>query len=756
MRYNTLNQFIQNDVSNKENTIFKSIGKEVHSIEGIISEIKNADKKDRKLKDITRDISKIIDLYDSKNKIKINRKSFIDNYLLDISKYFSANKIKDYKDILDIIIHESVSYDESTWKTLYDHLNVVIESNDNDISKNVLYSLSHEALTPKNLIELFKKDANDEMIEGGVLKFESYTQEMLGVINEFIVLKGRIATKMYLDQGRKNNIEIVELLKEVNAASFVEPFTFTENDSPQYKKAPGGQFDGFLVHRDKAKLLLTTKNENTNIEGDSPFRHFITALLVKKKLDEIEQPDPALYNRRYNEWFNYYTDASKLDKTIIKMKNVMMKGYNKKYNKKIIEHVYVNELFVKNMEKAIDEAAYNNHKNVRINVKDPIKVSRDVMEILFNREYSKNTHIQITMEEAKEKLNIAKAIIKNQRELKETLIEEVYERLDSKKFREQMELDAKKDQLVKDSQFLSIKDMISYYNRNTKKALEELNILNNNISPEDSPYDIFIKQEEYKNSIPEIGIVEMERIIDLSKELNLELIYFGSVSNKKSTDEYYYDNTEKYRNKEYRYGLNIMAYANILSDSIKDQFKISSDAAIDFISNIELRTETKQDKLGYDVDIDKINNKMFISDVLYITQKHLFETGKLKNDSIDFYENLINSTNVLMENILNAYKEDKELHPDLTIEQVFNSTMKYWTKKEDENYCLYSFIDSVKDISMNKTDKIKNTSLLKVSNIQADNIISLSTEENVLSLKNKYKIESSVENKKRSSNRRKY
>ena len=66
-----------------------------------------------------------------------------------------------------------------------------------------MYSINYEDLVPKNLIETLKKENND-LIDGGRFSFESCTQEMIGIINEFVILKGAIATNMYLEQGVKD------------------------------------------------------------------------------------------------------------------------------------------------------------------------------------------------------------------------------------------------------------------------------------------------------------------------------------------------------------------------------------------------------------------------------------------------------------------------------------------------------------------------------------------------------------------------
>ena len=67
----------------------------------------------------------------------------------------------------------------------------------------------------------------------------------------------------------------------------------------------------------------------------------------------------------------------------------------------------------------------------------------------------------------------------------------------------------------------------------------------------------------------------------------------------------------------------VLKIANILSSSLKDNFKITTDASIEFVKIIDLRAITKLKNGQFDLDLEKINKNNFISDVIYVKVKFL-------------------------------------------------------------------------------------------------------------------------------------
>lgn len=747
MSYVDLNNFISRDINEKQNLIAKIIGREVSSIEDMLKEIKNHNKRDKKLYEITKDISKIMDMYDEDHKIKINRSKFLEDFTTDIKIYFSKEKIFDYKEVIDLIIHETVSFDDNNWENIYNNIKRSINEDNEDINKNALYSLDFEDLTPKRLISILKKE-NDDMIAGGNFSFESYTQEMLAIINEFVILKGNTLTNMYLDQGKNEDLKIMELLKEVNAASLVEPFTFNDNN-PQFKKAPGGQFDGFILHKNKAKVILATKDENTVIEGDSLFRHFVTGMLIKKKIDAIV-PNKNIINKKTKEWINYYTNDERVSEKIKKLKKArrnykLIKGENLKP-----QDYYVDKSFAKDLHEIIKDAKERGLKEVSIPIYD-----NNLMEHKLDPEFaekelklpskdSKTGAIKLNIETAIEKFHLISSIVMSQEKEKNELKDEGYNKVVSNpKFEEQIIIDTKKLQMVRDEGYSSIKEMIAYYNKNTKEALGIIGIVKpEKVSSNLSKLEILSNYEKTKDllDLPTIEKEDMSMLLKKASDLNVEVIYFGSVSGKKQTSEYHYDNDEnKLTNKEFRFGLNILAYANVLSDSTKDKFTITTDAALDFVSNIQLRAVTRKTQSGFDLDLDKINKNQFLKDVILSTIENIFEKNKIKDDSINFYENLFNSTNVLLADFLEDYEVEKEYNPSVTYQDVFSLSMSAKTGVK-KDYNLIHVLKTIKEMSLEKSNKfIHGNSIIEVVNNKVDKILLESDDPKMKELFEKYK-----------------
>ena len=739
MEKNILDIFIKENI----NIITLLLDKDVENLSLFKTELINSKNKSKKLYEISKDFSKIIDLYDESHKIKFNRNLFIKDYITDLIKLTATKeKENDYFEIISIIIGETVQYDKSNWNKIYDKLKEIVETE--DINKNNLYSLDYEDLKPKKLINILKRNINDEMIDGGTFSFETYTQEMLGIINEFILIKGTEETKKYLDQGIKSNVPIEELLKEVNAASLVEPFTFS-GSTPQFKRASSGQFDGFILHENQAKVILATKSENTNIENDSMFRHYLTALLIKKKIDETAVSEQLIKNKT-KEWFDYYNNNNKKEKAIfnIKRKRRLIK---KKNQTKITEcDLYIKCSFADKVEKQIEDALKKGNKTINLkinNIENKVPEIEDaaIRYCFGNEKNQKSKIIKIDIEKAKEALIKIKKIINDQNIIEESYIKNVENKIGSKKFKEQILLDVKKVTMVMNNKYLSIKDMISFYNRNTNKALEDLGVLNSN-----------------NNCVNEFGIVEMENIKKLKTKHNVKLIYFGSVSAKKNSSEYEYDRIENkkiaLRNKEYRYGLNLLAYANELSASKKGTFKIAPDAAIEFIELIELRAKTKERNDQIDIDLKKINNNNFISKIIDTTYETFYNNRFIENDSINFWENMMNASNVILADVLLGYEIDKEENINIKIEESFINTMKYRTKKNKE-FDLIKTIDSLKYYTTINSKKLnKSVGIIDSLNLRLDKIIEMSDEIEMKKIKEKYNINVTEENKNKRKSRR--
>lgn len=720
-------------IRTNQDKISRLIGKDLSNLSQIKKELNKTKKKSKKLYEITKDLVKIIDLYDEKNKININRKDFTDEFLSSMGEFFTKEKINDYKSVFKILINETLEFDSQNWDKYYSTIQDSVDSQvENEIDKNILYSLDFEDLTPKNLMDIYKNNMNDEMIEGGTISFQSNTQEMVGIVNEFIISKGALETKSYLEQGRNKEFSISELLKEVNAASLVEPFTFKEDGKPSFKRASGGQFDGFILEKNAASVILATKSENTNIENDSIFRHFVTSMLIKKKIDDTPAL-PQIMNMKKDAWISHYTSKENTGKFI---EGLLAKKRSEKIKRNMklnYKDYYIRESFVDAFNEAYNNANHNGHYQMKISTVGNERISKDARIALFGRDASSNSGImRINMDDADiihDKLNEIK---KEKEKYKEALRDRVEKKLSNKKFVEQIELDTKKDLMVKNSGYLSIKDMISDYNRNTKKALMELGIF-----------------EQYEN-MDEFGYDEMEKLKTLADDLNVNLVYFGSVSEKKSAPKNEYDQdftSSEYKNKEYRYGLNILAYANILSSAPKDNFEITTDASISFIEKIQLRAVTKKRNEGFDLDLNKINNDSFLKDVVYVTYKSMYESKTIKDDSIDFFDNLLNATNVLLSDFLQDYEVDLEDNPNKKIEDSFKETMQYLTDRNDD-FDLINTVSSLKQSIKEHANKNKsNPALIENVNTKLNEIIKKSDREEMKNILKEYPSKESQKNK---------
>lgn len=738
MEYPKLEKFSKKNHSE----ISKIISREFISIEGLLEDLQSTKNRQKKLYETSKDISKIIDLYDEKNKINLNREEytieFMDRFSESLPNELSEQKINDYKEVFKIIVSKTLEFDDSNWNNYYNNILKSAEYyTDNKINKNILYNYDYEDLTPKKLVEIYQRNINDEMIEGGSFSYQSDTQEMVAIINEFVIDKGCNETLKYLEQGENNSNKLTELLKEVNAVSLVEPFTF-KGDKPSFKKASSGQFDGFILQKDSAKVILATKNENTNIERDSLFRHFITAMVIKKKIDETE-PNQDLLDEKKKAWLSYYQSEKNLEGFI---KEILSNTRSIKIDGNMpldIKDFYIDKEFYNTFEDDVKYANTNGLYQIRIKTKNKHNVpmiETDTIDFLFGKDRLKASSgvIQIGMDEAELLLEkIKKLDLKTYYEkFANELLAIAEDKVTNKKFREQILLDTKKETMVEKNGYLSIKNMIADYNRNTKAGLVELGIFTE------------------KDSFDELGFSEMEKINAKAKELNVDLIYFGSVSDKKSAlpNEYDRDFTNKeYKNKEYRYGLNLLAYSNLLSSVKKDNFKMTTDASLLFVNNVNLRAITKIKKDGFDLDLEKINEKGFIKDVIYITYKSMYENALIENDSIDFFENFLNATNVLISDFMEDYKVDLEDEKNSKIEESFNKTMKYQTGRKNEDFDLVKTVRSLKSFMSVHSKKIANVSLIDALDLRLNEIIKSSDSPEMTKILEDYPIHENEKNK---------
>ena len=741
MEYIKLNRFVDKNHSE----ISKILQKDVSSLDFLINEIKNAKNKSKKLYEITRNISKVIDYYDEKIKINLNREKLTKECINKLRDTFPDKKISDYQDIFKVIVNKSLELDKGNWNKFYDAISDATKNTDNDkVNSNSLYSLDYDDLTPKRLVEIFQRNLNDEMVEGGTFSFQSDTQEMVGIVNEFVLSQGNKNTVKYLKQGQENDIKISELLKEVNAASLVEPFTFT-NDEPTFNRAASGQFDGFILQKNSAKVILDTKNENTNIENDSLFRHYVTAMVIKKKIDETV-PSLEKINEKRSTWLNYYTDEDRMKGYLKDFHNLNRTTKKQKGESLSLNDYYIDVDFYNHMESMVKAAETDKLTEVRINTNDGSGnriLDYDVNNSLFGsgKIKTKKGGVILDLNDAKEKLKKLKTSIDHDLKIKDVFINKAEVKVNTEKFQEQILLDVKKEEMLIGTDYLSIKSMISDLNRNTKKGLVELGIF------------------EKENTPDQLGYQEMELIKSKAKKLNLELIYFGSVSNKQSSlsNEYDRDFTNKeYKNKEYRFGLNVLAYANILSSSHKDNFKMSTDASLSFVDVIKLRAVTKKKGDKYDLDLEKVNKKGFLNDVVYITYKSIYESKLIKNDSIDVMENLLNTTNVILSDFLEDYVNEKNdnTKKEINIEDEFNDYMKWRTEKNDD-FDLVKTVDSLKYYLTTHSSKIKNGSLIDALDQRLNKVIKNSNNPEMKAVSTKYTVKESKENIQNKKNRRK-
>lgn len=761
MEIQKLNKYIAEDKKESISIVSKLFSSDFETVKEIISDIKSGRSKESKLYKITKNLSSLIDLYDEKNKIKIDRTKFLKEYKQELKQYFSENDLNDYKDVLSLLIDESVKYDKSNWEVIYENIKSAISEENREINKNALYELDYEKLIPKSLVSLLKDDKN-ELLEGGFFSFQSFTQEMLGIINEYVLLTGAQMTRMYLEQGKTKDIQITELLKEVNAASVVEPFTFNSSGEPLFQKAKSGQLDGFILHKNKAKVLLATKNENTTIEGDSVFRHFVTGLLIKKKIEEVEPTETAL-NSKTQYWIDYYTNDKRIDYQIMKLKDIRRK-YKLENSLTLNPHDYhIHKKFVLSMKDIVEDAKKRGLKEISLPLKfedkDEFMLDKGLIKhtLKLPSVTSKNGTIKLSIEDAENKLRMFSTVVSKQEEEKEDLKDAAFDKvINSPRLQEQIYIDCQKAEMVKRSGFLSLRKMIFHYNKNTKEALEELEIIQQE-KLTGTPLEIIKKKESQRFNVVNLELEDIESLIRKAKEHNVELIYYGSVSGKKQAEEFHYNKEDEIKNKEFRYGLNALAYANILSDSVKDNFKISTDAALRFVENINLRAITKKTKDGYDLDLTKVNKESFAKDVIHTVFKKIYEEKAISEDSVDFYENLFNTTNVILADLvedLDAVKEyTLEKGSNFSVKDVFNKSMKSRTEK-DIDYDLVKIFDTIKSITIEKTSKfVHGNSIIEAVNSKLDKIIEMSGDDELLALKVKYSSVKSQKEKRRRLNK---
>lgn len=773
MQLKKIESFIKTELS-KTPAAFEKIIKDVpfKSIYEEIENIRKASNKERYITDLSKKLSKIIDYYEENDKVGINREAFIEEYFNKIKSFIPKKDINDSKASIELILSNSIEYDENNWKVIFDNIDDSIKNN--EINKNALYSLNYQDLIPKSLIDIFKKESN-EIFSEGHLAFESCTQEMLGVINEFVLLTGAEQTKKYLEQGlsrkEKNDLKypIVELLKEVNAASLMDLFSFdSKTNKPIFKKAKSGQFDGFLIHNNKVKILLATKDENTFIEGDSLFRHCVTAMLIKKRMDETEVNESE-FNRKMQKWVDFYTADNKLEQKIRKEKEYFSRL--KMANKELltVNDCYIPKNFLDKLNDKINDAESRGLYEITIDVLDSNRNSlldRKYIKHFFKKDMSKSQtgRIKLSVEDAMEHRDILSSVIDAQEKWKNELSNLAKEKiLKSEKFQKQVEIDVKKQQVAVDDNFYSLANMISHYNRNTKDALEKLGIINPNIKEQDLNSDLknVIPTEVEKDvgKLHHIDHETMDKFKELKKELGVDLIYYGSVSNKKSENEYYYDESNNLTNKEFRFGLNVIAYANILRNSIKDKVTMSEYAALKFVNSIDLRTLTKENKENsYDIDLEKINSDDFIPDVIHTVCSQIYHNKvDLENDSINCFENLFNVTNVILADFIEDIQDkDGKLRSYVKdVKEEFSIFVNNYTGREFE-YDLKETMKTLKNISLFRSNKfIHGGSIIETVNNKLEKIANHSKDPELLEIVNIEKTYNNSQNKDKKSRMRK-
>ena len=132
-------------------------------------------------------------------------------------------------------------------------------------------------------------------------------------------------------------------------------------------------------------------------------------------------------------------------------------------------------------------------------------------------------------------------------------------------------------------------------------------------------------------------------------------------------------------------------------------------------------------------------------DVIYVNYKAMYEQKEIKADSIDFFENFLNSTNVLLNDFMQDYNIDLEDNPNTKIEDSFNLTMKNATGR-DEDFNLVKTIESMKVCLTTPSIKIKNVSLVDAINQRLNEIIKNSDQPEMKELLKKYPVNETTKN----------
>jgi hypothetical protein len=206
--------------------------------------------------------------------------------------------------------------------------NDVFEINDPDATRKVLQLLVSSKVEITNLPDVIKDlvnatttkekiaavmNAQDSMLASAIYRLTDDLNKVANDISESVIQEARgflfalvdnspLAQQEFIDALKLNPKEFPKKMIEIfDKYAPVHPFELSKNKKALVSStASGGQYDALIINEDNVFIpLLATADQSLKIEGDSLFRHALSALV----LQELSKPNE----------FEFIATPSKLD-----------------------------------------------------------------------------------------------------------------------------------------------------------------------------------------------------------------------------------------------------------------------------------------------------------------------------------------------------------------------------------------------------------------------------------------------------------
>lgn len=216
------------------------------------------DSVDRNLRDYL--IERLDSLVES-SRVNLTIDEFKMSFINVCDKYGILDKISNDKELsiqmIEDLIENKMTLDNDLITDIEDHFLKSIKSN-KDL--NTLYEkdwFSRKEDETNTVLDLFRINKNIDI------------KEMVGVVNTFIE-----NSDLNFESSQPNIKTIVRSINQTSIAT--EPFKITSGRI-QYQRSSAGEFDFFMYNKkdNSYSISMSTKSQNTKIEGSSPFRHAI-------------------------------------------------------------------------------------------------------------------------------------------------------------------------------------------------------------------------------------------------------------------------------------------------------------------------------------------------------------------------------------------------------------------------------------------------------------------------------------------------